>query len=143
MTEYFLVLATAFNMALPILVAGRSAINSKSLFIFIYFAARLTEQYSQASAHALTLCATLFQHFVNIQNPKILPTTPTLFLAHCKAHKADTQKPTLQRAKNANAQPNHPSGRNSYRLQLNTSANNYTQHQSPPTTQQMKMNHFN
>ena len=27
-------------------------------------------------------------------------------------------KPTLQRAKNANAQPTHPSGRNSYELQL-------------------------
>ena len=33
---------------------------------------------------------------------------PTQFLAHCKAHKADTQKPTLQRAKNANALPTHP-----------------------------------
>jgi len=37
-----------------------------------------------------------------------LPSCPTPFLAHCKAHKAKTQKPTLQRAKNANAQPNHP-----------------------------------
>ena len=34
--------------------------------------------------------------------------TPTLFLAHCKAHKTHTQKPTLPRAKNANAQPVHP-----------------------------------
>ena len=135
MTEYFLVLATAFNMALPILVAGRSAINSKSLFIFIYFAARLTEQYSQASAHALTLCATLFQHFVNIQNPKILPTTPTLFLAHCKAHKADTQKPTLQRAKNANTQPTHPSGRISIIISNALQQYIFTLHQSPPTTQ--------
>jgi hypothetical protein len=37
-----------------------------------------------------------------------LPPDPTQFLAHCKARKADTQKPTLQRAKNANAQPTHP-----------------------------------
>ena len=36
-----------------------------------------------------------------------LPPDPTLFLAHYKAHKADTQKPTLQRAKNANTQPAH------------------------------------
>jgi len=31
-----------------------------------------------------------------------------LFLAHCKAHKTHAQKPTLPRAKNANAQPVHP-----------------------------------
>jgi hypothetical protein len=37
-----------------------------------------------------------------------LPPDPTLILALCKAHKADTQKPTLQRAKNANALPTHP-----------------------------------
>jgi len=30
---------------------------------------------------------------------------PTLFLAHCKAHKAAHKKPALQRAKNASAQP--------------------------------------
>jgi len=37
-----------------------------------------------------------------------LPPDPTQFLAHCKANKADAQKPNLQRAKNANAQPTHP-----------------------------------
>jgi hypothetical protein len=37
-----------------------------------------------------------------------LPPDPTLFLAHCYAHKAESQNPTLQRAKNANACPPTP-----------------------------------
>ena len=45
-----------------------------------------------------------------------LPPDPSQFLAHCKAHITPTQKPTLQRAKNANALPSHPSRRNSIGL---------------------------
>lgn len=37
-----------------------------------------------------------------------LPSYPTLFLAHCKAHKADTQKPTLQRLKMPTHSPPTP-----------------------------------
>ncbi|MEP7377903.1 MAG: hypothetical protein ABI675_31180 [Chitinophagaceae bacterium] len=39
---------------------------------------------------------------------KLCQHCPTLFLAHCKAHKSRTQKLTLQRAKNAKAQQTHP-----------------------------------
>lgn len=50
-----------------------------------------------------------------LTRPKTLPCCPTQFLAHYKAHKANTQKPTLQRAKNANAQTHPPPSRqNSY-----------------------------
>jgi len=51
-----------------------------------------------------------------------LPPDPTLFLAHCKAHNADTQKPTLQRAKNPNTKPTHPRLRNSYQLDFRISS---------------------
>jgi hypothetical protein len=64
-----------------------------------------------------------------------LPTRPNVIFSTLQGTQNPHTKPTLQRAKNANAQPTHPSGRNSYRLQQCTSANNYTQHQSPPTTQ--------
>jgi len=43
-------------------------------------------------------------------------------------------KPTLQRAKNANVQPTHPSRRNSYKLHIKHQQNNNTQQPSPPTT---------
>ena len=48
------------------------------------------------------------QHPTKIQTAMTLPPDPTLFLAHRKAHNAGTNEPTLQRAKNANAQPTHP-----------------------------------
>jgi hypothetical protein len=63
-----------------------------------------------------------------------LPTRPHAIFSTLQGTQNPDTKQTLQRAKNANAQPTHPSGRNSYRLQLNTSANNYAQHLSPPTT---------
>lgn len=50
----------------------------------------------------------LIEHPAHIQTSMTLPPDPTLFLAHCKAHKADTPKPTLHRAKNTNAQPTNP-----------------------------------
>jgi hypothetical protein len=64
-----------------------------------------------------------------------LPTQPNAIFSTLQGTQNPDTKPTLQRAKNANTQPTHPSGRNSYRLQQNKSANNNTQHQSPPTTQ--------
>ena len=47
-----------------------------------------------------------------------LPSYPTQFLAHCKAYKAD-KKPTLQRAKNANAQPTRPADEYLYTSTIN------------------------
>ena len=44
------------------------------------------------------LYVTLNEHPTKIQTNMTLPPDPTQFLAHCKAHKADTQKPTLQKS---------------------------------------------
>lgn len=59
-------------------------------------------------SYIYVLYVTLKKHPTKIQTNMTLPSYPTQFLAHCKAHKADTHKPTLQRAKNVNAQPTHP-----------------------------------
>ena len=64
-----------------------------------------------------------------------LPTRPHAIFSTLQGTQNPDTKPTLQRAKNANAQPTHPSGRNSYRLHFIHQQDNYTQHQSPPTTQ--------
>ncbi len=83
-----------------------------------------------------SLYVTLNDILQTFKHPRFCRHDPTHQVRHiCKAHKANTQKPTLQKSLPcANAQPTHPSGRNSYRLHLNTSANNYAQHLSPPTT---------
>ena len=46
---------------------------------------------SATSPSCKTLYVTLNEHSVHIQTPKTLPCYPTLFLAHCKAHKTQTQ----------------------------------------------------
>jgi hypothetical protein len=45
-----------------------------------------------------------------------LPTLPHAIFSTLQGTQNPDTKPTLQRAKNANAQPAHPGGRNSYRL---------------------------
>ena len=64
-----------------------------------------------------------------------LPTRPHAIFSTLQGTQNPDTKPTLQRAKNANAQPTHPGGRNSYQLQQNISANYNTEHQCQPTTQ--------
>jgi len=54
---------------------------------------------------AVTVMCHPIEHPAHIQSHMTLPPDPTLFLAHCKAHKTRNTRPTLQRAKNANAQP--------------------------------------
>ena len=48
------------------------------------------------------------EHPKKVQTNMTLPPDLTQCLAHSKAHEANTQNPTLQRAKNANMQPIHP-----------------------------------
>jgi len=74
------------------------------------------------------------EHPAHVKSSMTLPTRPNAIFSTLQGTQNLDTKPTLQRAKNPNAQPTHPSGRNSYRLQLNTSTNNYTEQPSPPTT---------
>ena len=64
-------------------------------------------------------------------------TTHAIFSTLQGAQNPDTN-PTLQRAKNANAQPTHPGGRISINICSTLQQYIFTQHQSPPTTQQLK-----
>ena len=71
------------------------------------------------------------QHPAHIQLPMTLPHDPTLFLAHGKAHKTQTQSQPCQELKMPTHQAHPPpSRRNSYQLNKKTSADN--NHQQIP-----------
>ena len=69
-------------------------------------------------------------------------TTHAIFSTLQGAQNPDT-KPTLQRAKNANAQPTHPSGRISISICSTHQQQIFNEHQSPPTTQQAALEIIN
>jgi len=54
------------------------------------------------------------EHFAHKQTSMTLPSRPHAIFSTLQGTQNPDTKPTLQRAKNANAQPTHPSGRNSY-----------------------------
>ena len=64
-----------------------------------------------------------------------LPTRPHAIFSTLQGTQNLDTKPTLQRAKNANAQPAHPSGRISITISPTLKQFILTRHQSPPTTQ--------
>ena len=81
------------------------------------------------NANAILLYGHSKRHPENIQTSMTLPTRPHAIFSTLQGAQTDTQKPTSQKSLPcANTKPTHPSGRNFYRLYLNTSANNYAQH---------------
>ena len=73
-------------------------------------------------------------HPAQIQVRMTLPPDPTLSLAHLQGTQSRHTKPTLQRAKNANAQPTAPQLTNIYQHLFDTSAKYLYSTPSLPTT---------
>jgi len=63
-----------------------------------------------------------------------LPTRPHAIFSTLQGAQNPDTKPTLQRAKNANAQPTHPGRRISIIICSTLQQHIITGHQSPPTT---------
>jgi len=63
-----------------------------------------------------------------------LPTRPHAIFSTLQGAQNPDTKPTLQRTKNANAQPTHPGGRISINIGNIIQQYIFTRHQSPPTT---------
>ncbi len=64
------------------------------------------------------------EHPTHIQTSMTLPTRPHAIFSTLQGTQNPDTKPTLQRAKNANAQPTHPGGRIYINIMLKTSATN-------------------
>ena len=78
------------------------------------------------------------EHSAHIQTSMTLPTRPNAIFSTLQGTQNPDTKPTLQRAKNANAQPTHPSGRISIDIFSTLQQHIISEHQSPPTTHQTK-----
>ncbi len=73
------------------------------------------------------------EHPTHIQASMTLPTRPNAIFSTLQGTQNPDTKPTLQRAKNANAQPTHPSGRISIIICSTHQQYNFTElHAHPP-----------
>ncbi len=72
-----------------------------------------------------------------------LPTRPNDIFSTLQGTQNPDTKPTLQRAKNAKAQPTHPGWRISISICSTLQQHLITEHQSPPTTQQVALEMIN
>ncbi len=76
-----------------------------------------------------------YSTFRTYLNTHDFATRPNAIFSTLQGTQNPDTKPTLQRAKNANAQPTHPSGRISIIFCSIHQQQIFTEHQSPPTTQ--------